>query len=260
MDQVQQRRQQVYPPKLEQERRRVLYDTKWQKLLRRAWLFRHIPFVDFAFGSGSMAIGNVDEESDFDVLVGARQKRIFTARFFSILFFGLRGWRRSKADHGQSASDKICLNHFVTPAAYHFSLLTNDYWKLVYQNLVPIFGDERYITLFMNVNKKLIDDRSRIATDLRYQYRKGSFFKRCLERLLAGRLGDWFERFIKKMQVERIEAGLLRKSNETHRLSISVPGAKPATYHLQPLIRYSDIELEFHPDPAVIEVNEIISR
>src|SRR3989338_8362689 len=91
----------------------VLYDKKWRKFLRRTWLFKYIPFVDFALAAGSMALGNVSPESDFDVIIGARPGRVFTTRFFCVVAFGVFGWRRTKLNHRESAADKICLNHFV---------------------------------------------------------------------------------------------------------------------------------------------------
>ncbi len=241
----------------ERRRQQVVYDAKWHKLLKRAWLFTHIPFVDFAFGAGSMAVGNVTEISDFDVLVGARQRRIFTARFFAILFFGFFGWRRTKHDIGVQASDKICLNHFITPAAYRFSLERNPYWEQMYQGLVPICGDERFMRIFLQANEALITQPKHILTDARYQYRHASLLKRSLERLFAGRLGEWFEKKVKAIQIARIEAGLRNggENQKAHRIVIAGSVAQSATYRLPPLIRYSDTELEFHPDPAIIEMN-----
>lgn len=243
---------------VQREQRKVLYDVKWQKLLKRAWLFKYIPFVDFVFGAGSMAVGNVTEASDFDVLIGARQRRIFTARFFAILFFGLFRWRRTKEEHGAQAVDKICLNHFITPASYRFALEKNPYWEQMYQGLVPLFGDERFMRIFLQANAELVPQPKRILADLRYRHRRSSFLKRSLERLLAGTLGEWFERKVKAIQVARIERGLPKDSQPIpHHIRIEVPGAKPRSYNLPPLIRYNDTELEFHPDPATIEVSPL---
>ncbi|MDO8601931.1 MAG: hypothetical protein Q7R62_02290 [bacterium] len=241
----------------DERRQQVLYDQKWQKLLKRVWLFRHIPFVDFVFGSGSMAVGNVTNNSDFDVLIGARQRRIFTSRFFAILFFSLFGWRRGKNASGASVADKICLNHFITPASYRFALEKNPYWEQIYQGLVPIFGDERFMRIFLQANAELIPQPKRVLGDLRYRHHKSSFFKRSFEKLLVGKLGDWFEKKVKAIQVARIEKGLSKagESHPVHRIAIMIPALPPTTYDLPPLIRYNDNELEFHPDPAVIEVS-----
>src|SRR3989338_347520 len=136
---------------------RVRYDKKWIVFLRRSRLFRHIPFVEFALAAGSMALGNVRESSDFDVIVGARSGRIFTARFFAILFFGMRGWRRKKLHIGEEkpkeTRNKICLNHFVTEARFCLRPPHSPYWKTLYQNLVPLCGDREKITAFFKANE-----------------------------------------------------------------------------------------------------------
>lgn len=232
----------------------VLCDKKWHKLNKRTWLFRCIPFVEFVFGSGSLAIGNVDEESDFDVLIGTRANRIFTARFFCALTLGLLGWRRGKMDHQQSAANKICLNHFVAPRAYGLRLTVNSYWRLLYQSLVPIYGSERRIQQFYDANAELMAGR-RVEADVRYQHKTSADIKNAVELVLRGSLGDWLEERLKKYQVRRIEAGLAAAAKPTpHRMQITGMG-ESATIELPPLIVYTDEELEFHPDPAIIEIS-----
>lgn len=213
----------------------VLFDQKWIKFLRRTWLFRHIPFVDFALAAGSMALGNVTPNSDFDVIVGVRSGRIFTARFFSILIFGLFGLRRKRLDHREAAADKICLNHFVTPETYRLSPPYNEYWRRLYSNLVPVFGSQNKIADFFRANSIWLNVKNKTEKfydfDLRYKYKTPSRFKLFSENILNGSFGDFFEKFLKRLQVKRIEKGL--KNGETG---------------YQPRIIYNDQELEFHPD------------
>lgn len=213
----------------------TLYDTKWFEFIRRSRLFRYIPFIDFVLAAGSMAYGEVKESSDFDCLVGVKFGRIFTARFFSALIFGLFGYRRKKLDHKEEAKNKICLNHFVTEKSYKLSPPYNDYWKNLYLNLVPIFGDKEKIDKFFETNKDWTSDIPKYAEDLRYGYKKGSFFKTVLEFILIGFIGNTLEKILKKYQVSRIEGGLHREEK------------------YKPRIIYSDSELEFHPDTRRIE-------
>lgn len=216
----------------------TLYEQKWQKFLRRVWLFNFIPFVDFVLAAGSLATGNIREESDFDVIVGARQGRIFTARFFCWLAFGMLGWR---ARHPANESykfyrNKICFNHFVTPTAYRLSPPHNEYWKRLYQSLVPVYGDPAIIQKFFDANADWAGFRRAPESDKRHIYRKYGTIKRFREWLLGGRAGDWLELKLKKIQVKRIERGLKTQS-----------GYKPR-------IIYNDNELEFHPDTKRIEL------
>ncbi|MEK7115098.1 MAG: hypothetical protein AAB847_01950, partial [Patescibacteria group bacterium] len=76
--------------------REILYDQKWFKLLQRSFLFQYFPFVDFVLAAGSMALGDVNENSDFDVIVAAKNGRLYTARFFCLAIYKLVGWRRKK--------------------------------------------------------------------------------------------------------------------------------------------------------------------
>jgi len=225
---------------LEKRRQQVLYDKKWKKFLLRAWLFKYIPFVDFALAAGSMATGNVREESDFDVIIGARPGRIFTARFFAILAFGLFGWRRTKISHDETAKDKICLNHFITEKSYRLSSPHGKYWQTLYKNLVPVYGAPEAIQAFFDANKEWIGEPVALGDDTRYRYRAPSFFKKNIkEAFLTGKFGDKVEAWLKKLQITKIERSL--KEDE--------PGYKPR-------IIYSDTELEFHPDTRRIEVLE----
>ncbi len=213
----------------EKQEQQVLFDEKWKKFMRRNFLWRHAPFVEFVLGAGSMALGTVHENSDFDVVVGARVGRIFTARFFSALFFGVFGWRRSKIDHHEYAMDKICLNHFVTIAAYKLDPPYNDYWRALYKKFIPIFGSPEVIDAFFVANEDWLGEVNKFGDDLRYRGARKSWGARAIEFLLLGRMGNVFERFLKRIQVRRIERGLSRANSENN-LRIS----------------YSDSFLEFH--------------
>ncbi len=215
----------------------VLHDKKWQKFLPRAGVFRYLPFVEFAFAAGSLAMGNVREDSDFDVIVGVRRGRMFTARFFAVAFFGLPGWRRKKLSHDRSARDKICLNHFVTEKSYRLAPPYNEYWRDLYRSLVPIFGSREVILKFWRANADWMGDAPAYADDLRHRYRANAWPARLLETMLSGRLGDRLEHWFKRLQIHLIERGLPRHA---------------ASY--KPRIRFGDDELEFHPDTKRTEL------
>lgn len=171
---------------LNNRHRQVLYDKKWKKFLRRAWLFRHIPFVEFALGAGSMATGDVVMDSDFDVIIGARRGRIFTARFFAAFAFGVFGWRRARRARGAAASDKICLNHFVTDKAFRLAGPHTESWRELYKNLVPIYGQIESIRDFFVANADWMGEARKFADDLRYRYPEPSSAKNFLETILFG--------------------------------------------------------------------------
>lgn len=224
-----------YPPIdsgiFERRKQAVLYDKKWIIFLKRSWPFRFIPFVDFVFGAGSMAVGDVTAVSDFDVILGVKNGRIFTARFFSVLFFGLLGWRRKKLDHQEVASNKICLNHFVTENSYRLAAPHTSSWKSLYASLVPIFGEEEKINNFWKANSSWVKIEKNRNHDLRYRPESASAFKSICEKILSAGIGNALEILLRSIQVRRIEDSL-----------------KKERFGHEPRIIYSDTELEFHPD------------
>lgn len=132
-----------------------------------------------------MALGDVHQNSDFDVIVGAKYGRLYTARFFCLFFYKILGWRRlvarnnaehtrTHAKHTQthaehtrnnaegprqfasslrwSARDGFCFNHFVTEKSYCLKPPYNVYWQELYRNLAPVFGDSEKINNFFKAN------------------------------------------------------------------------------------------------------------
>jgi hypothetical protein len=211
----------------------VRTDGKWKKFVALRRLFRFIPFVEFVFASGSMAVGNAGPLSDFDVLIGARQGRIFTVRALCIALFGIAGKRRRKLSHHDEANNKICLNHFVTRPAYRLSDPHNMYWEQLYKCLVPLYGrtDEA---------RRFVDDNSwahgTLPVDRRF-FSGPSALARIGEWLLGSGLGNGVEHWLRWFQRRRIETSLAADRGRGYK----------------PRIKYDDTELEFHPDTLRIE-------
>ncbi len=220
---------------LKRRRQDALLDRKWQKFLKEARVFGYLPFVDFAFAAGSMALGNVREDSDFDVLIGCRQNRLFTARFFAVAAFGLLGVKKSKAVRKKSeAKDKVCLNHFVTPSSYRLSPPYDIYWEELYRNLVSLFGEPDAIEKFFKVNDWFNPSRHYIE-DIR-TFKKDTFIKKFLEHSLSGKIGGLLEKILRDAQIKRISGGLNKY---------------PLGY--KPRFKYETGELEFHTDTSRID-------
>lgn len=210
----------------------LLADKKWQKFLKRSRIFKHIPFLSFSFAAGSLAMGNLHENSDFDVIIGTRTGRIFTTRAACILIFGILGWRRTMSDeHGnKTASDKFCFSHFVAPAAYRLSPPYNEYWKRLYGSIVPIYGDEKLIQDFFNSNADWIGARREFEGDKKYLGDKKSILKVFLEWILSARMGDWLEIIAENIQIAKIKRSFV------------------LVQKYKPRIIVNKNELEFHPN------------
>ncbi len=212
-----------------------LLEEKWRKLLGRIWLFRFIPFVDFVLVAGSLATGNVSENSDFDVVVGARRGRIFTVRGLSGFLLGIPGWRRGGLTHKSEAKDKICLNHFVTPKSYRLKPPYNAYWEELYHNLVPVFGETEKVNEFFKANDWLKPKREYLTHDRRHPQKGKFLITRFFESGLFAQFWNFFENLQRNIQLK-----LIKSSVKT-------------SLGYEPRIVYNDSELEFHPDTRRIE-------
>ena len=212
----------------------ILRDKKWVQVLKSARFFKYLPFIDLVFVAGSMAIGNVKEDSDFDLVIGTKENRLYTARFLALIFFMLTGAKRRKnISSGKQSKNKLCFNHFVTPNSYKFSPPYNIYWQELYQNLVPIYGEEKIINQFFNANDW--SGKRYFLGDLRHN-KDVSIIKLVIEKILAGKLGDFLEKILAYLQIQKINNGL---KNET-------PGFKPR-------IKINQEELELYLSTSKIQ-------
>lgn len=187
-------------------------EEKWKKFLKAVGLFRFVPFTDFVMASGSLATGTLRESSDFDVLIGVRQGRIFTNRFFAVLIFGITGNFKHNMHERGVAKDMICLNHFVTPKAYKFSPPYTDYDQEIYQNLILVFGDEEKAKEFIKANDWLNPKKIYERSD-KYLGNRRTFLRRFIEFLLDGSFGNLLEE-LKFIQIKTIHRGSLLKISE----------------------------------------------
>lgn len=178
-------------------------DHKWHKLLRHAWIFEWIPFVDFVLVGGSLAIGGAHDESDWDVIVVTAPHRTYAARALCLATFGMCGLRTRIGVQG----DGFCFNHFVAEDQV-LDEPEDGYARAMRENLVPIVGDMRHIREFMERNGAWRED---IVADLRYRYRKPKIAGIALiERMISGNPGDALEHGMRKVQVRRIDGQLVR--------------------------------------------------
>ena len=168
---------------------------KKSKLNSYIKIFRFLPFVETVFLAGSLALGRAKSDSDFDVIVGTKPGRIFTARFFCLLVFGLMGLRR----RGGKKKDKVCFNHFVTGKNY-FIEPYNDYLTRLYRRLLPLYGDEEPVKQFAIQNRLDYE----ISDKALWSEARDSGFKIWLQKILRSVLGDFIERILRKIQVWHI--------------------------------------------------------
>ncbi len=208
---------------------------KYKKLKKFLKLLKFLPFLKGAFIFGSIAIGNVKENSDFDILLISKENRIWSLRAFSFLLFEIFFIRRRGTYHNPKKSkNKICLSHFLTEKSLEYDQ-QNYYQSVYFASLVPVFGDNKLFSDFFKKNNWLNKFLVNNPQDFIFEEKKikpinkKSFFAVFIEKIFSGWLGDVLEGIFEKIQIKRIKKSL-KMVNTPHR------------------VRVSKKELEFHPD------------
>ena len=220
---------------------------KWRHLRRWAWWLQAVPYIHALFASGSLALGNVEADSDWDVMVVARSGRLYLARLGLLAAASLMGRLRVKTD--RDAADKFCFNHYVTTdglALRHHSLYTAHGLA----TLVPIMDTSRTLERLWQANDWM-GQYVPLPTSAEFVRRRVTpsrflmTVQRTLEVILDATLGDTLERGVRRWMQRRI-------------------AATPATHEHGGRVSADDQELEFHPRSfeavALVRYNATLER
>jgi predicted nucleotidyltransferase len=124
-------------------------DALMQKVLKKKWLFKLLPFVKEVAVCNTVAFGTADVDSDIDLFIIIDSKYFFTGRFLISFLVELFGLRRK----GSKVKGRFCLSFFVAEDCLDFSeiLIENDvYFYYWFKNLVFLKGD-------VDIQSRLID-------------------------------------------------------------------------------------------------------
>jgi len=171
--------------------RRVDKYTKWLRL---------VPFVRMVSVCNNLAIGNIKDESDIDLFVVAKTGRLFLARSFLTVLLHLLGVRR----HHSKVKGRFCLSFFVDDSSLSLDSIRLDddiYLALWIATQHPIIDDGVY-DKFIAANRWIYDYNVVLDAYKKPKHSK-SFFKRILEYLFKGRVGDAVEKRLMNWQINR---------------------------------------------------------
>lgn len=212
--------------------RMKIADQKWMKFLKAVQWIQLVPYIRGVFASGSLAMSNTDNKSDFDVLMIVQSRRLYTTRLLLLSLTSLLRSRRRWFD--KTAPNKLCFNHYLVQDQLHIRH-HSIFNAQSYAHLIPVLAPRELFDRFYYenkwINKYLFNFRPAYEY-LRRSVKKNYFFivaARILEFILNSKIGDSFEYLAKKYQHNRI------KNN-------------PNTYSSGGRVVFSDFELEFHPN------------
>ena len=190
------------------------------------------PFVRCVILNGSLAQNKSKQSSDIDLLIITKTKRIFSARFFIVLFSSIIGIKRSRdTDHDHSG--KYCFNYFLIEDYLQIPTgrgeKIDQYCADNYSHSLFLAGSPEIFNKFFEANTKLFQKYGYKSQKIEIKSSRGN---RCLVSLFQQFIelffGNWFEDSVKKYQIKRIK-------ND------------PITRLYPDLIVYNDCELRFHP-------------
>jgi hypothetical protein len=95
-------------------KREGISQAKFEKAVNYAKLLHLIPWVRGVFVTGTLAMGNAEEEGDLDLLVIARERRIWLTRLMTTFLLDLLGIR-IKIPH--KVKDRVDPNMFLSESA-----------------------------------------------------------------------------------------------------------------------------------------------
>jgi len=175
-----------------------------------AWL----PFVRAVFVCNTLAMGVAEENSDIDVFIIVKKKRIFLARILATLSLSLFGLRRTK----KKVNNRICLSFYVSDDNLNLEKISlkNDVYLVYWLNsLIPVYDPEKLHESIIRANrwveKYLLNGLQSYIVSRQWRAesgRVGRFFKNFLETVWSGKYGDLIEAQAKGAQLAKMKMNL----------------------------------------------------
>ena len=170
----------------EKKRRLNISKEFWEKAQQYCNVLAHFPFIKMIAITGSLAMNNVTEVDDIDLLIVTTKNRLWTARLFTALFS-----LYLQKVHKQH----LCYNFLLAENNLKFTK-RNLYIAREFSQMIPLYGMDIYYSILEQnpwikdflPNSKL---PPRIVT---LSIKKTSFVRRFLEKMLLTPFGTLIER------------------------------------------------------------------
>jgi len=213
--------------------RKKIADQKWKKARKIFWIMQIIPFLKGIFISGSLALGNSRQDSDIDLIIVAKNGRIWIVRTLVTVLTSILFVKR----HGKVTRDMICLNHYITDESLKipFESLYNAQSYIHLVNLYRHTEDDNLFRKFQIENEwigKYIENYKGLELGSARSIKRSlllSSVSLFFSLFFSNTLGNMLEKKLSEIQSMRIKNDPLCKK----------PGGR---------ITIGDDQLEFHPD------------
>lgn len=179
------------------QRREALAERLWARARRYARLIAHLPFVRLVAVTGTLAVGNVEAEDDIDFFIITVPGRLWLCRALVIGVVRL----------ARLLGDELCPNYFLSERMLELTD-RNLFTARELAQMVPLYGSAAYHRLraanAWTSHFLPNADAPPPGTGVSDLYGIPAHVKRLMERALAGRLGDWLERWERRRKIARL--------------------------------------------------------
>jgi len=175
----------------------------WRRVSIFLKVLKFVPFLRSVSVCNSLAFGFVDEESDIDLFIVAKEGHLFFVRFVVTFFLQILGVRR----HGKKIAGRFCLSFFIDDSVLDFkSLAIEDDIYLAFWlfTLVPVF-DDGFLSDFLDLNSWIFKflDVDRYDNKVPLIYSDLGYFARMVEFFCRGDFGKFVEKKLMVWQLSR---------------------------------------------------------
>lgn len=201
-------------------------ERKFSKAIRIVKIFRFIPFIKMVAVCNTLAYSNAREESDIDLFIISQKRKIWLARFFSILvtkFLKLRPQEDNK-------KDTICLSFFVDETDLNIhNVMMGDrdiYFPYWVQQLMPIYDPYGLYDDFMMANSWYKEYLPNAYSNQFYNKVKpnklSKIFSNIFSNIISPKLFNrWLDDFYRSIQIRIIDRNLKSMVNVDTRVIIN---------------------------------------
>jgi len=178
--------------------RYLLAEPKYKRALRAARFLRFVPNVLTVAVCNNLAYSNVKKESDIDLFIITKRKRIWLTRLLVTAVVQLLGLRR----YGKKIANRCCLSFYLTDEHLDISSLSlpggDPYLSYWLATLSPLYDCDGAFEKFWQANTKLLQQvpnaRAKYLSDRR------TLREKIIGHYTPTKIGAWLEVSAKRLQ------------------------------------------------------------
>jgi len=124
---------------------RLEMEKRWQKIARYSAILRAIPYIEHISVIHSLAIGNVDQESDIDFFVVTKPNRLYFVRTMIIILFKLFGVYKTR----KKIKEQFCFGYYLTTENLNLAELEgqDNFLAFWFAAHIPVLGPDTHADL-----------------------------------------------------------------------------------------------------------------